>query len=144
MEILYRIRSVRQILPEELKHSLIFYRRVNSGPSTRETVRKAYEFALSHVGQDKDSGEIWNEYIQFLKVGEVNTHVPKLYISHMLPQTSTTWEEQQKMDALRKVYHRAVQIPLENVETLWKDYEAFENGLNKITVRNLYLPPNDL
>ena len=39
------------------------------------------------------------------------------------------------MDALRKVYHRAVQIPLENVEVLWKDYEAFENGLNKITVR---------
>lgn len=38
------------------------------------------------------------------------------------------------MDVLRKVYHRAVQIPLENVETLWKEYEAFENGLNKITV----------
>lgn len=40
------------------------------------------------------------------------------------------------MDALRKVYHRAVQIPLENVEVLWKDYESFENGLNKITVRD--------
>jgi energy-converting hydrogenase Eha subunit F len=51
-------------------------------------------------------------------------------------KTGTTWEEQQKMDALRKVYHRAVQIPLENVEVLWKDYEAFENGLNKITVWN--------
>lgn len=41
------------------------------------------------------------------------------------------------MDALRKVYHRAVQIPLENVEGLWKEYEAFENALNKITVRPL-------
>ena len=38
------------------------------------------------------------------------------------------------MDALRKTYHRAVQIPLENVETLWKDLDSFENGLNKITV----------
>lgn len=39
------------------------------------------------------------------------------------------------MDALRKVYHRAVQIPLENVEKLWTELETFENSLNKITVR---------
>ena len=38
------------------------------------------------------------------------------------------------MDALRKVYHRAVQIPLENVEAIWRELDAFENGLNKITV----------
>lgn len=93
---------------------------MNVGPETRDTVTKAYEFALQHVGQDKDSAEIWSEYIQFVKSG----------------QTSSTWEEQQKMDALRKIYQRAVQIPLENVEILWKDYEAFENSLNKITVRN--------
>jgi cleavage stimulation factor subunit 3 len=37
------------------------------------------------------------------------------------------------MDALRKVYHRAVQIPLENVETLWSELETFENNLNRIT-----------
>lgn len=92
---------------------------MNTGPSTRDTVRKAYEFALSHVGQDKDSGDIWADYIQFVKSGE----------------STTTWEEQQKMDALRKIYHRAVQIPLENVEILWKEYETFENSLNKITVR---------
>lgn len=46
-------------------------RRVNSGPTTRDTVRKSYDFALSHVGQDKDSGDIWMDYIQFLKSGEV-------------------------------------------------------------------------
>lgn len=40
------------------------------------------------------------------------------------------------MDALRKVYHRAVQIPLENVEKLWSELETFENSLNKITVRS--------
>jgi len=44
---------------------------VNSGPETRDIVRKAYEFALNHVGQDKDSGDIWMDYIQFLKSGEV-------------------------------------------------------------------------
>jgi cleavage stimulation factor subunit 3 len=49
-------------------------------------------------------------------------------------KTTTTWEEQQKMDALRKVYHRAVQIPLENVERLWSELETFENGLNRVVV----------
>jgi len=39
------------------------------------------------------------------------------------------------MDALRKVYHRAVQIPLDNVEKLWQELEAFETGLNKIVAK---------
>ncbi|TFK28593.1 mRNA 3'-end-processing protein RNA14 [Coprinopsis marcescibilis] len=101
------------------KFYLSYVRRRNSGANTRDIVRKSYEFALNHVGQDKDSGEIWNDYIQFIKAGE----------------TSSTWEEQQKMDALRKVYHRAVQIPLDNVERLWSELETFETGLNKITAK---------
>lgn len=40
------------------------------------------------------------------------------------------------MDNLRKVYQRAVCIPLNNVEALWKAYDAFESGLNKLTVSN--------
>ena len=39
------------------------------------------------------------------------------------------------MDALRKVYHRAVQIPLDNVEALWQELETFETGLNRITAK---------
>jgi len=39
------------------------------------------------------------------------------------------------MDALRKVYHRAVQVPLENVERLWQELEAFETSLNRITAK---------
>lgn len=46
-------------------------RRVNTSPASREAVSKAYEFALSRIGQDKDSGDIWCDYIQFLKAGEV-------------------------------------------------------------------------
>lgn len=41
------------------------------------------------------------------------------------------------MDALRKVYHRAVQIPLENVETLWSELETFETNLNRITASTI-------
>lgn len=49
-------------------------RRMNAGPNTRDTVRKAFEFALNHIGQEKDSTEIWQDYIEFLKTGEVRTY----------------------------------------------------------------------
>lgn len=91
-------------------------------PNSRNTIKKAYEFALNHIGQDKDSGEIWKDYIDFLKSSE----------------THTTWDAQQRMDALRSVYHRAVVVPIENVEALWRDLDAFENSLNKITVRIVF------
>jgi cleavage stimulation factor subunit 3 len=110
------------ISPELWKFYLAYVRRTNSAtndPQTREVVKKAYEFALLHIGNDRAAGDIWREYIDFVKAGEAKT----------------TWEEQQKMDALRRLYHRAVVIPLENVEQLWRELDQFENGLNKITVR---------
>ncbi|KAH9928857.1 uncharacterized protein B0H18DRAFT_999082 [Fomitopsis serialis] len=101
------------------KFYLTFVRRVNTGPNSREVIRTAYEFALNHVGQDKDSGDMWSDYLQFLKAGE----------------TTSTWEEQQKMDAVRKAYQRAVQIPIDNIKRLWEEYQDFENGLNRITAK---------
>ncbi|KAJ7855761.1 Suf-domain-containing protein [Mycena olivaceomarginata] len=80
----------------------------------------AFDFALSHIGQDRDSGSIWAEYIQFLN--QVETSNPR--------------EAQQKMNALRKVYHRAVQTPLDNVEQLWTQFQAFEMGLTKSPQRS--------
>lgn len=43
-------------------------------------------------------------------------------------QTTTDWDRQKKTDALRKAYRRAVQLPLEHLGELWRDYEAFEYG----------------
>ncbi|KAL0948925.1 hypothetical protein HGRIS_009033 [Hohenbuehelia grisea] len=119
LELLFK-RFLRSSPSVELwKFYLSYVVRLNSKPNMRDAIDKAYEFALNYIGQDKDSGEIWADYIAFIKAGT----------------TSSTWEEQQKMDALRKVYHRAVQLPIENVEKLWQDLEAFENGLNRITAK---------
>jgi hypothetical protein len=49
-------------------------------------------------------------------------------------QGTTSWEVQQQQDAIRSVYQRAVVIPLANVEQLWREYDQFENKLNKVTV----------
>jgi cleavage stimulation factor subunit 3 len=42
------------------------------------------------------------------------------------------------MDQMRKIYQRAVCLPLENLEALWQQYNAFENDLNKTTVVVLF------
>ena len=88
----------------------------------RQTVTQAYEFVLDNVGIDKDSGSIWSDYIQFIR------HSPGV-------AGDTTWQGGQKMDLLRKTYTRAISVPISNVNTLWKEYDQFEMGLNKTTGR---------
>ncbi|CDR98690.1 related to RNA14-component of pre-mRNA 3`-end processing factor CF I [Sporisorium scitamineum] len=113
------------------KFYLSYTRRVNPlPPSTgaeedpaREQARRvlegAYEFALRFIGSDKDSGSIWTDYILLIKEREARGG----------------WKEGQKMDDLRRVYQRAVSVPLANIEAIWKDYDAYENGLNKLTAK---------
>ena len=36
---------------------------------------------------------------------------------------------------VRKTFVRAISIPLSNIETIWRDYDAFENGLNRLTAK---------
>ncbi|KAK3290695.1 uncharacterized protein B0H64DRAFT_54328 [Chaetomium fimeti] len=94
----------------------------DSSGNARQTVSRAYEFVIDNIGLDKDAGRIWAEYIQFIKFG---------------PGTvgGSQWQDQQKMDQLRKAYQRAICVPIGNVNTLWKEYDQFEMGLNKLTGR---------
>ncbi|RKP09201.1 hypothetical protein THASP1DRAFT_14564, partial [Thamnocephalis sphaerospora] len=115
-------RSLRDVLSVDLWRAYLTYvRQTNetAGEAGRSTVIKAYETALQYIGVDKDAGGIWSDYVNFIKAGEA----------------STTYEEQQRMDALRRVYRRAIAIPLTNVEALWREYDAFENGLSRVTAK---------
>ncbi|SGY68797.1 BQ5605_C004g02920 [Microbotryum silenes-dioicae] len=111
----------------------------------RATIAKSFEFALQHVGQDREAGGLWTEYLEFLKEGSVsNVYRRGLTLSRwrsarcglFLEQgRGSQWEDQQRMDALRKVLQSAVQIPVENVEQIWQEYNAFENNLSKLTAK---------
>lgn len=89
--------------------------------AARQTIHQAYDLALQHVGLDKDSGKLWQDYVQFIKSG------PGII-------GGSNWQDQQKMDLLRKTYQRAICIPTHSTNMLWKEYDGFEMGLNKITV----------
>lgn len=86
----------------------------------RDVVAQSFEFVLSNevVGVDRDSGPIWVEYIQFIKTG------PGVV-------GEQDWESKKKMDLLRRVYQRAIAVPTKNLNNLWREYEQFENSIDK-------------
>ena len=93
-----------------------------SGTTASQINHAAYEAVLDAVGIDKDSGKLWQDYIQFIKSGP-----------GVVGQSD--WQAQSKMDLLRKAYQRAICVPMQAVEAIWKDYSNFEMSLNKTTVR---------
>ena len=84
----------------------------------KETIVGAFEAALTSVGCSPFSGPLWQDYIDYAQ----RMHVGSFF------------EEQQKMELLRKIFSRAIIIPTSSVESIWKEYDAFENSLNKLTV----------
>lgn len=90
--------------------------------AARQTIHQAYDLALLQVGLDKESGKLWQDYVQFVKSG------PGVV-------GGNGWQDQQKMDLLRKTYQRAICVPMQATNLLWKEYDLFEMGLNKMTVR---------
>lgn len=87
----------------------------------RQTITQAFDLCLMNVGLDKDSGFIWQDYVNFVKQG------PGV-------AGGNTWQDQQKMDSVRKAYQKAVIVPMQAVNQLWQEYSKFENELNKVTV----------
>ncbi|KAM0134993.1 hypothetical protein ACHAO1_005426 [Botrytis cinerea] len=95
---------------------------VDPSGTARATVSQAYDFVLANIGIDRDSGKIWQDYIQFIRSAPGSIG-------------GNSWQDQQKMDQLRKAYQRAICVPMSNVNELWKQYDQFEMGLNKMTGR---------
>jgi hypothetical protein len=64
---------------------------------------QAYDFALDKMGMDFSSFSLWTDYILFLKNVEA----------------VGSYAENQKISAIRKIYHRGIVIPMLNVEMIW-------------------------
>lgn len=67
------------------KFYLDYIRRVNPiegerAKDARMLIGKSFEFALQYVGQDRRAGDMWTEYIEFLKQpGEVRWFRPRSF-----------------------------------------------------------------
>jgi len=93
---------------------------VNPDPQggNRAIITQAFDAVLDNVGMDPDAGRLWRDHIDFVKSGPGNIG-------------GTGWQDLQKVDLLRKAYHRAIKLPHEDLTKLWKEYDNFELGTNK-------------
>lgn len=87
---------------------------ITGGEKARGIVVQAFEFAVTKVGIDISSGDLWNDYLDFLKAWT----------------PAATWEQQQKTDLIRRVYKRFLVIPTEKIEQVWSTYTKWENEVN--------------
>ena len=71
---------------------------------------------------DKNSGRLWQEYVDFIKTG------PGVV-------GGNDWQDKSKMDALRSAYQRAIAVPTSSLNALWKEYDIFETQSNKVNGR---------
>ena len=83
---------------------------------------QAYDFALDKMGMDFSSFTLWSDYILFLKNVDA----------------AGSYAENQKISAIRKIYHRGIIIPMLNVESLWYAYNYLISLLLK---EHLFLIP---
>lgn len=87
---------------------------ITGGEKARGVVIQAFEFAVNKVGIDIASGPLWTDYVDFLKAWT----------------PSASWEQQQKVDLIRKVYRKFLVIPTEKIEQAWSVYTKWESDLN--------------
>lgn len=87
----------------------------------REKMDKAYEFALDNIGLDLQSYQIWNDYITFMRNFEVQG----------------SFAENQRITKVRKIYQRGVITPMSNIESLWKDYNTYEQNINALVAKKM-------
>lgn len=97
---------------------VLYVRRVNDvitgGEKARSTVVLAFDFAANKVGMDIESHDLWKDYLDFFK-----SWTP-----------SSSWEQQQKNDLIRKLYRRCLVIPTSKIETIWSEYTKWENDVS--------------
>ena len=76
----------------------------------RKALEAAFERATENVGLSGNSGPLWREYVEFVRDW---------------PDASGM-DPGRKLQALRIVYQRALCIPMDALDTLWKEYESLE------------------
>lgn len=80
----------------------------------RRAYESAFDRALDNVGYSIESGPIWKDYIDFLR-----------------DYPEAQMDPTKKMAAVRRAYQRALSVPMEQLDALWKDYEAYEKIISE-------------
>lgn len=72
------------------------------------------------------SGSLYHSYFVLNTLKSLLQRNELIFLQALNPH-----EDMQRKIALRKVYQRAILTPTHHVEQLWKEYENFENSVNR-------------
>ncbi|KAJ3047615.1 mRNA 3'-end-processing protein rna14, partial [Rhizophlyctis rosea] len=137
---------------------LNYIRRTHSGPNVgadkkqeaRQVIKTTFEYVLQHIGNDKDSGYIWGDYIFFIKSGEAKKFLSEKSAGYMTARTAyrelknlmKPIDEMQKTWAAKPSTWSETEL---RMLSAWKAYIAWEktNPLaledkNTLTARVVY------
>lgn len=95
---------VKRLVPKDPKDEAFI--------DARKLYEGAFERALENVGYSTESGPLWKEYIEFLRD---------------LPDATT--DPTKKRESIRSAYQRALAVPNEHLDDLWRGYDQFERSL---------------
>ena len=70
----------------------------------------AYAFVSDHYGHDIGSAWFWQEYISLAKAFD----------------TDNPWDRIKEVQRVQKLYQRATEVPMAELDAIWREYEGFE------------------
>ncbi|OAF69764.1 mRNA 3'-end-processing protein RNA14 [Intoshia linei] len=89
--------------------------------SVAQKFAENYDFVLGHMGLDFNVQSVYVDYIKFLR----NI------------QAVGNYAENQQIVAVRRIYRKACVVPMYGIDSIWRDYCAFENGVNPLIGRKM-------
>lgn len=93
---------------------------ITGGQEARSIVISAFQLVLEKCAIfEPISNQFWSDYLNFLQ--------------NWKPVNK--WEEQQKIDLIRKLFKRMLSVPFDNLEKLWSKYTQWEQEINNLTAR---------
>jgi len=86
-----------------------------------QAIKAAYEYTVERVGEDIEAGPLWLDYVSFLKVADA---------AHLAPEHADVDAHAQsaKTQQLRRAYQRALSVPTNSIDALYREYDAFEHA----------------
>lgn len=93
---------------------------ITGGEEARNVVIQAFDVVVQKCASfEPRSSQFWNEYL--------------LFLTHWKPVNK--YEEQEKIQQLRKFYKTLLCLPLDCLERMWERYTQWEQEVNQLTAR---------
>lgn len=91
-------------------------------------IKAAFEYTLDTIGEDIESGPLWLDYVTFLKM---------VSPEDVCTDVATEHAESARAQEVRRAYKRAISVPTNSIDALYREYDTFETELDATLAKAL-------